>query len=185
MAAPFFNFYTMLTPEQKTKLEEIEKIRNRESRYAYYGILKEYHLNLNHINRLDYSNLNSHQRFLFKRVLHGLNIYTQEDISKMHYDKVNRIKRVWMKGQKILNEWKQVISSKQINYFLYSTFGNKVKAIIDIPAEETLPDYRNNLRLKDLGIRYEDVILKFMSEGLLPKNFLTLDEKVFKKKIQA
>lgn len=173
----------MLTQEQKKKLRDIQRLKERESRYSYYGILQEYQLNADC--RLDYSSLNQHQKFLFKRVLHGLNIYTDEEVAKMHFHKKNRIKRVWMKGQKILNEWKQIISSKQVNYFLYSTFGDKVKAFTDIPVEETLSDYRNNLRLKDLGIRYEDVILKFISEGLLPKNFLRLDEKVFKKKVQA
>ena len=46
--------------------------------------------------------------------------------------------------------------------------------IISIPPEEVLEDYKNTMSLKDLGITYEDVILRFMSKGLLPKNFLTI-----------
>ena len=45
-----------------------------------------------------------------------------------------------------------------------------------------LVDYRNNISLKDLGIKYEDVILKFISEGLLPKNYLSL--KIWEKYLQ-
>ena len=45
----------------------------------------------------------------------------------------------------------------------------------DVPAEETFDDYRNTMSFKDLGIKYEDIILKFMSVGLLPKNFFLLD----------
>jgi hypothetical protein len=47
-------------------------------------------------------------------------------------------------------------------------------AIADVPAEETLDDYKNTLTFKDLGINYEDIVLKFMSVGLLPNNFFTL-----------
>jgi hypothetical protein len=43
-----------------------------------------------------------------------------------------------------------------------------------IPADEILDDYTNTMSFKDLGITYEDVILKFMSLGLLPKNYLQL-----------
>ena len=50
-----------------------------------------------------------------------------------------------------------------------------------IPADEIIPNYNNILTLKDLGITYEDVILKFISEGLLPKNFLSLQNEKFKK----
>ena len=46
--------------------------------------------------------------------------------------------------------------------------------IASIPAEETLDDYTNTFSFKDLGINYEDVILKFMSVGLLPNNFFTI-----------
>ena len=38
--------------------------------------------------------------------------------------------------------------------------------------DDVLEDYNNRIPLKNLGICYEDVILKFMSVGLLPKNFL-------------
>ena len=41
----------------------------------------------------------------------------------------------------------------------------------DTPTASTLDNYQNILTLKDLGISYEDVILKFIEQGLLPKNF--------------
>ena len=101
-------------------------------------------------------------------------MYSKEEINKMHRDKKKRIKKVWLKGQRVLNEWKQIISSKKVNAYLYSLFGDNVKGIIEVPVTEVLPDYRNNISLKDLGIKYEDVILKFISEGLLPANFLSI-----------
>ena len=46
--------------------------------------------------------------------------------------------------------------------------------IISIPPEETLDNFTNTMTLRDLGITYEDVILRFMQKGLLPRTFLTL-----------
>ena len=37
-----------------------------------------------------------------------------------------------------------------------------------------MPDYKNKMTLQELGINYEDIILKFMGVGLLPTNYLSL-----------
>jgi len=173
----FIKTKIMLSTNQINKLNQAKdliRIQQREERYAYYGILQEYQLHKEELNKLDYSKLNPHQHFLFKRVLHGLNIYTKEEVAQLHWDKKRRIKKVWQRGQQVLNAWKQTIANKKINNYLYRTFGENVRAFIDVPAEEYLPEYQNKMSLKDLGLTYEDVILKFMAEGLLPKNFLSL-----------
>ena len=68
----------MLSQEQLTQLQTDESIRiisQRKSRYQYYGLLEEYQLHPpSIINNLSYNKLNSYQHFLFKRVLHGLNV---------------------------------------------------------------------------------------------------------------
>jgi hypothetical protein len=168
----------MLSNEQIKQLKKQEQVlllQQREERYAYYGLLQEYQLlTKEEFMKLDYTKLNPQQHFLFKRVLHGLNVYTPEEAVKLHWDKKRRIKKVWQRGQEVINIWKQTISNKKINSYLYKTFGENVRAIIDVPADDYLPEYKNTLTLKDLGLTYEDVILKFMAEGLLPKNFLSL-----------
>jgi hypothetical protein len=190
-AHPFFyHFKTnfMLTSEQIQLLKQqdaVKKLSAREERYAYYGLLSEYQLHSKEeLMKLDYGKLNPYQHFLFKRVLHGLNVYSQEEIEKLHWDKKKRIKKVWQRAQDVLNIWKQSISNKKINDYLYKTFGEKAKDIVEIPADEYLPDYKNKLSLKDLGLTYEDVILKFISEGLLPRNFLSLNSDVPKQSIK-
>jgi len=168
----------MLSQDQIKLLKQqksIDFLKQREERYLYLGILQVYQLQPKElIQNFDYTKLNSKQHFLFKRVLHGLNIYSKQEIEKMHWDKKRRIKKVWLKGQNVLNEWKQIISNKKVNHYLYTLFGENVRDILNVPATEILSDYRNNISLKDLGIKYEDVILKFISEGLLPKNYLSL-----------
>ena len=92
----------------------------------------------------------------------------------MHWDKKRRITKVWKRGQDIINEWKQLISYKQIQpifrIFAKSELG---RGIYEMPFEY-LPDYKNKMTLKELGINYEDLILKFIGKGLLPKNYFSL-----------
>jgi hypothetical protein len=169
----------MLSQEQLTQLQTDESVRLislRESRYQYYGLLEEYQLHPpSIINNLSYSKLNSYQHFLFKRVLHGLNVYTKEEIETLHWDKKRRISKVWRRSQREINAWKQIICNKRVNDFFRATFhGPTAEYIISVPEDEVMEDYNNTLSLKDLGITYEDVILRFMSKGLLPKNFFTL-----------
>jgi hypothetical protein len=172
----------MLSHEQLKKIQLNDqqlKLSLRIERYQYLGILEEYQLHPpSVINSFEYSKLNPYQHFLFKRVLHGLNVYKPEEVTKLHWDKKRRITKVWKRGQREINAWKQTLCNKRINAYLKKTFPHSPLAlfIANIPAEETLDDYQNKMTFKDLGINYEDLILKFMSSGLLPNNFFTISE---------
>jgi len=108
-------------------------------------------------------------------VLHGLNVYTKEEREKLHWDKKRRISKVWKRSQREINAWKQMICNKKVNTYLSRVFkGPTMEFITSVPATEVLDDYNNRLTFKQLNIEYEDVILLFMSKGLLPKNYLTL-----------
>jgi hypothetical protein len=153
------------------KLIEASKIQ----RYTYLGLLNEYQLYLKEPKQnLIYTKLNPHQHFLFKRILHGLKMYKREEVNEMHWDKKRRITKVWKKGQNVINEFKQFVSFKQVQpifrIFAKSELGRE---IYEMPFEY-ISDYKNKMTLKELGITYEDVILKFIGLGLLPKNYLSL-----------
>tara|TARA_R100000008_G_C3569441_1_gene161137 strand:- start:286 stop:795 length:510 start_codon:yes stop_codon:yes gene_type:complete len=168
----------MLTQEEYENLRpNLDKLieASRIKRYTYLGLLNEYQLYLKEPKQnLVYTKLNPHQHFLFKRIIHGLKMYKKEEIEKMHWDKKRRITKVWKRGQNVLNEFKQYVSFKQVQpifrIFAKSELG---RAIYETPFEY-LPDYKNKMTLKELGITYEDVILKFIGLGLLPKNYLSL-----------
>ena len=169
----------MLSQEQlnQIKLDESKSLLNqRLQRYHYYGLLEEYQLHpTSIINTFTYTSLNTYQHFLFKRVLHGLNVYDAKEVEVLHWDKKRRISKVWRRGQREINAWKQMICNKRVNDFFKQTFrGPTAEFIISVPVDEYLEDYNNTLSFKDLGVEYEDVILMFMSKGLLPKNYLTL-----------
>ena len=89
----------------------------------------------------------------------------------MHWDKKRRIIKVWKRSQNVINKWKQWICYRKANV-IFGIFENSklAKAFIDAPFEY-LPDYKNKLTLKQCGIEYEHLVIKFIEEGLLPKNF--------------
>ena len=158
----------------KPKLEQFNQERE-EARYTYLGMLSEYQLFIKDPKQtLIYTKLNPTQHFLFKRVLHGLKMYTKEEINNMHWDKKRRVTKVWKRGQDVINELKQFVSWQQakplFRIFAKSELG---KEIYEMPFEY-LPDYKNKMTLKSLGLNYEDLIIKFMGQGLLPKNYLSL-----------
>ena len=165
----------MLTIEQLNKIKTQRDIE----RYTYLGMLSDYQtVSNNLVQEIVYKELNTHQTFLFKRVLHGLNAYkNQEEIENMHWDKKRRVKKVWRRAQRVINRFKQTICNKRSNEVL-SVFSHSplAKQIMSVPVEETDDQFINKMTLKELGIKYEDLIVKFYSEGLLPKNYFELKE---------
>jgi len=170
----------MLSKDQQSLLQKesaIMKLKNREERFIHYGIYESYCANKDNIQKLQYTKLNPQQHFLFKRVLHGLNMYSKEQIAVMHPQKKKRISKVWRKGQNVINEWKQILSNKKLNKFLFVTFGERssfVRDLMEYPINDIDPNYVDKSSLKEQGITYEDLILRFMQVGLLPKNFLII-----------
>mgnify|MGYP003148683419 CR=1 FL=1 len=170
--------YIMLNQEQLQKLKpKLEKFtqEREEARYKYLGMLSEYQLFIKEPRQtLIYTKLNPTQHFLFKRVLHGLKMYNKEEVAKMHWDKKRRVTKVWKRGQNTINELKQYVSWLQIQpIFRIFTKSELGKELYEMPFEY-LPDYKNKMTLKSLGLNYEDLIIKFMGQGLLPKNYLSL-----------
>jgi hypothetical protein len=169
----------MLTNNQKQILEteqNIEILKQRKERYEYLGILSEYQTQpANIIQRLDYTKLNPQQHLMFKRVLHGLKVYTPEELENLHWDKKRRIKKVWQRGQREVNAWKQVICNKYAQK-IFSFFKSTDTGLYlnSLPIDDIDPAYINTMTLKELGINYDDLILFYMHKGLLPKNFLTI-----------
>ncbi len=139
-------------------------------RTYYKGILSDYQLYADQ--RFTYTKLNPKQHFLFKRVLHGLNVYAEEEVRTMSPSKRNRIKKVWRRGQGEVNILKQKVSNEFTNS-IFSIFNNSQLAK-NMITDEVDPKYINRFTLKQLGINYDHLIVHFMYAGLLPHNFLQL-----------
>jgi len=159
----------------ENQLKEI-KVKLREERYMYLGILSEYQtITQNLTQPINYTKLNQYQHSLFKRVLHGFKMYKKEELTTMHRDKKKRISKVWKRAQNVINCWKQEICNREANK-IFAIFVNSKDAmkLAAMDPKDTDPTYINRMTLKDLRITYEDLIIKFIAEGLLPKNFLIL-----------
>ena len=129
---------------------------------------------LSHDRSIVYQKLNPRQHFMFKRVLHGLKLYTKDEIDNMHWDKKRRIIKVWKRGQHVINHWKQWLTYKDSNRIFSIFEGSKMgKDLLNEPFFY-MADYINKMSFKSFGIGYEHLIIKFMSEGLLPKNFFQI-----------
>tara|TARA_R110000787_G_scaffold118895_2_gene229824 strand:+ start:269 stop:766 length:498 start_codon:yes stop_codon:yes gene_type:complete len=162
----------------KIQIAEL-KIKERQDRYVYLGMLSEYQtITKDLVQPIDYTKLNQYQHSLFKRVLHGFKMYKKEELNVMHRDKKKRISKVWTRSQKVLNCWKQEICNRQANKIFAIFKHSKLAKYMQTDPKETDSTYTNRMTLKQLNITYEDVIIKFISEGLLPSNFLKLKKAV-------
>lgn len=160
--------------QQLNQQNQVKLFSNRTEKYTYLGLLDQYQqLSSSETFKLNYARLNQKQHFLFKRVLHGLNMYSQEEIKNLHWDKLRRIKKVWQRGQLEVNAWKQEISNKRVNDVI-KLFDNKTTGKNTTFALNVNNETVNKFSFRDLGIEYEDVILFYISKGLLPKNFLEI-----------
>jgi hypothetical protein len=164
----------MLSQDQLRKINQ-QKIINR---YEYLGMMSDYHtISKDVVQTIVYTNLTPTQAMLFKRVLHGMNAYKADEIGTMHWDKKRRIKKVWKRGQNVINRMKQRLTNKRANQVLTdSVWGHTsvIKQLTSISIDITDDTLVNRMSLKDLGIQYEDLIIKFYYEGLLPKNYFEL-----------
>ena len=117
-----------------------------------------------------------YQNYLYKRALYGLNALTKEELDTMCSKKKQRIINVYKRAQKVLNVFKQQVTNQYSNYIFQTLFPKSPWTEAMVTYSEVDEKYTNTLTFKDLNIGKSDIIGIFMSEGILPKNFLSLQE---------
>jgi hypothetical protein len=117
-----------------------------------------------------------YQNYLYKRALYGLNALTKEELDTMCSKKKQRILNVYKRAQKVLNVFKQQVTNQYSNYIFQTLFPKSPWTEAMIAYSEVDEKYTNTLTFKDLNIAKSDIISIFISEGILPKNFLSLKE---------
>jgi hypothetical protein len=115
-----------------------------------------------------------YQNYLYKRALYGLNALTQEELASMCDKKKQRVSRVYLKGQQVINVYKQKLSIAYSNLFFKTLFPNSPITDFLMGNDETDVNFKNTLTFKDLKISKEDIISVFIQEGVLPKNFMEM-----------
>jgi fructose-bisphosphate aldolase class 1 len=116
----------------------------------------------------------AYQNYLYKRALYGLDALTQDELAGICSKKKQRIVNVYKKAQLVLNKFKQrltIVYSNQI----FETFFPKSPITQFLLADDTIDEkFKNTLTFKDLNLGKDQIISIFIAEGVLPKNFLSL-----------
>lgn len=117
----------------------------------------------------------SYQNYLYKRALYGLDALTQQELATMCSKKKQRIINVYKRAQVILNKFKQQVTIQYTNFIFKTLFPKS--PITDVLLADTEIDekFKNTLTFKELGISKDQIITIFIAEGILPKNFLSLE----------
>ena len=150
-------------------------MEKQKSRFEYSGKLAEYQLmKKNTVMQYEVDSYNSYQNYLYKRALFGLNALTEDELSTMCSKKKQRINKVYLKGQKTINVYKQKLTNAYSNFLFKTLFPKSPITDFLIADTETDPNFKNTLTFKDLNISKDDIISIFISEGILPKNFMSL-----------
>ena len=137
--------------------------------------IKDYQLNAGKTYmQYEQDHYTSYQNYLYKRALYGLNAITADEMATMCDKKKQRISRVYLKGQQVINVYKQKLSIAYSNLFFKTLFPNAPITDFLLGNDETDVNFKNTLTFKDLNISKEDIISVFIQEGVLPKNFLEL-----------
>ena len=117
-----------------------------------------------------------YQTYLYKRALYGLDALTQQELATMCSKKKQRIINVYKRAQVVLNKFKQELTIQYTNLLFKRLFPNSPITDALLANTETDEKFKNTLTFKDLGIEKKDIISIFIAEGILPKNFLSLDK---------
>jgi hypothetical protein len=118
---------------------------------------------------------NGYQNYLYKRALYGLDALTEKELATMCSKKKQRIINVYKRAQVTLNKFKQEITIQYSNFIFQTLFPESPITQFLTADTETDEKFKNTLTFKDLGITKEQIITIFMLEGILPKNFLSLE----------
>ena len=147
----------------------------QEKNLEYKGKLEAYQLYKGDTyTEYEKDNYNNYQNHLYKRALYGLSAFTQAELATMCSKKKQRVSKVYMKGQNIINVYKQKITNAYSNFIFKTLFPESPLTQFLMETEETDVEFKNTLSFKELGISKDQIVGIFITEGILPKNFHSL-----------
>lgn len=147
---------------KSSRVKEIEaptgRLTSREGRQKY---------------RAQRARYNEYQDFLYNRALFGLSIYSPEEQKTISWDKKKRVIKVHNKAQTVINLWKQRIVIALSNHLFKIFFPDSpiTKELLEDFGDAVDETYNNKMSFKVLNITKIQIVEKFISAGILPKNF--------------
>jgi hypothetical protein len=116
-----------------------------------------------------------YQNYLYKRALYGLNALSEQELATMCSKKKQRVINVYKRAQVVINKLKQEFTIRYTNFIFKTLFPNSPLTDSLLGCTEFDEKFKNTLTFKDLNIRKDQIITIFIAEGILPKNFLSLE----------
>jgi hypothetical protein len=116
-----------------------------------------------------------YQNYLYKRALYGLDALSEQELATICSKKKQRIVNVYKRAQVTLNKFKQQVTIQYSNFVFKTLFPNSPITSILLADTEVDESFKNTLTFKELGINKDQIITIFINEGILPKNFLSLE----------
>jgi len=117
-----------------------------------------------------------YQNYLYKRALYGLDSLSTEELNSMCSKKRSRILNVYNRAQIVVNNYKHKVTKQLTDKLLSSLFPNSSLISEITRYDEIDSNYKNTLTFKDLSIHKDQLVDQFIMEGILPKNFLSLEK---------
>lgn len=116
--------------------------------------------------------LNSKQVKLYRVSVYGVEALTEEEIKDLNFSQSLKITRMQNRCQRLINQWKQQITSKMVNEFLQKMFPkSKFIQAITSDSDYTSDKDINPLTFRELGITQEMLVNKLIEWKILPQNF--------------
>lgn len=119
---------------------------------------------------------NTYQNYLYKRALYGLDSLSVDELNTMCSKKRSRIINVYNRTQVVVNKYKHQVTKQLTDKLLTSLFPNSALISELCNYDDVDNNYKNTLTFKDLCIQKDALVELFITEGILPKNFLSLEK---------
>lgn len=155
----------------------MEKVNGKKQKFEYAGKLEHYQIMAQSSQHMEYETdkYSDYQNYLYKRAIYGLDALTDEELATMCSKKRQRIINVYKRAQVVINLVKQEVTNHYSNLVFKTFFPNS--PITDILLSDCFTDekFKNTLTFKDLKISKDQLVNIFIEEGILPKNFMSLE----------
>jgi len=151
----------------------------RQGKYQFVGKLSDFQklkANSKSFMKYEQDKYTAYQNYLYKRALYGLRSLSKEEYNKTCKQKRKRISRVYLRGQKVINRLKQESTNKYSNFVFKTLFPESPLTDWLISNSDTDDKFKNTLNFVDIGITKDDIVQIFIEEGILPYNFMTIQD---------
>ena len=152
----------------------------RKGKYQFVGKLSDFQkleANPKSFVKYEQDKYTAYQNYLYKRALYGFKAMTKEEYNNTCKEKRKRISRVYLRAQKIINKLKQESTNRYSNFIFKTLFPDAPLTDWFIDNSFTDDKFKNTLTFADLGISKDDIVEMFIKEGVLPYNFMSIENK--------